>query len=63
MSNSKLPKIVQKYGGNNESGWIQNHCETCGWSGKKHYAYEDYQRTNKKHEGMAHACPKVGFES
>ena len=36
--------IKRVFGGSDESGWIRLDC-SCGWSSRKCYAYEDYQRT------------------
>ena len=36
-------KLTRKTGGRMETGWIQPVC-TCGWEGRKEYAYNDYQK-------------------
>lgn len=46
-------KIRRKFGGSEEMSWIQSVC-SCGWEGQKHYAYNDYQRTNLKQEQSNH---------
>ncbi|GGO89181.1 hypothetical protein GCM10011348_46330 [Marinobacterium nitratireducens] len=46
-------KITREFGGEREMGWIQPVC-TCGWKGKKHYAYNDYQHSNAREEGDHH---------
>lgn len=46
-------EIKKHYGGREEMSWIQAEC-SCGWSGKKHYAYNDYQRSNLKEEIHKH---------
>ena len=46
-------KISREYGGENEMSWIQPTC-SCGWKGKKHFAWNDYQRTNIKAEISEH---------
>ena len=53
-----MKSISVKRGGENESSWVQNHCKNCGWSGEKHYAFEDYQMTSRQRESLAHECPK-----
>lgn len=49
----KQHTIKRNFGGKAESGWIQPYC-TCGWTGQKHYAYEDYQHTNCQQESQKH---------
>lgn len=46
-------RIHKEYGGKAETSWVQAHC-SCGWSGKKHYAYEDYQHSNCTEEAARH---------
>jgi len=46
-------------GGSAELAWIQNHCRVCGWVGKQHYAYENYQHVNCKEERHGHKCMPV----
>lgn len=46
-------KLKRKFGGSNETSWIQSKC-SCGWIGKKHYAYNDYQHSNLKNEASKH---------
>lgn len=46
-------KTSRKYGGENEMSWIQPTC-LCGWEGKKHFAWNNYQRTNVKAEISKH---------
>ena len=46
-------EIKRKYGGEKELSWIQPTC-SCGWEGSKHYAWNDYQRTNIKKEIHKH---------
>ena len=46
-------EIKRNYGGENEMSWIQPVC-SCGWEGKKHYAWNDYQHTNVKKEIHKH---------
>lgn len=41
-------------GGDGPVSWIQNHCDKCGWTGQKHYAYSDYQHTDAMHERLDH---------
>lgn len=55
LGDSKMAdhKIRRKYGGENEMSWIQPVC-SCGWKGKKHFAWNDYQRTNVKVEISEH---------
>lgn len=45
--------LTRKYGGENITGWIQPTC-SCGWEGRKEYAYEDYQHTNVKEQESDH---------
>ena len=49
-------------GGRDETGYLQNHCNKCDWSGQKHYAYNDYQHSNCKDERSEHRskCGNVG---
>lgn len=46
-------KLNRNYGGSNEAGWIQPTC-SCGWRGKKEFAYNDYQRRNVMQQEVAH---------
>ena len=46
-------EIKRNYGGENEMSWIQPVC-SCGWEGKKHFAWNDFQRTNVKAEISSH---------
>lgn len=46
-------EIKRKYGGSEELSWIQPYC-SCGWEGKKHFAYNDYQHSNIKAEITKH---------
>ena len=46
-------KLKRHYGGRNEMSWIQSEC-SCRWVGEKHYAWNDYQRTNVKKEWAEH---------
>lgn len=46
-------EISKDYGGRNEMSWIQAKC-SCGWVGEKHYAWQDFQRTNLKREIANH---------
>ncbi len=46
-------KLDRHYGGSREMSWIQSEC-SCGWIGEKHYAYNDYQRTNLNIEWSKH---------
>ena len=46
-------ELKRCYGGKDEMSWIQSMC-SCGWVGKKHYAWNDYQRTNLKNEWAEH---------
>lgn len=43
-----------EFGGQREMGWMMPVC-SCGWSGRKYYAYEDYQHTMAREEGYRHA--------
>ena len=54
-------EIRRKYGGENEMSWIQPTC-SCGWKGKKHFAWNDYQRTNVKKEIGKHRIKQVGHK-
>jgi hypothetical protein len=42
-------------GGKRESSFMQPTC-SCGWVGDKHYAYEDYQRTEANKQFSRHEC-------
>lgn len=46
-------ELTIERGGRAEMGWLQNKC-SCGWTGKKHYAYNDYQHTNAREEAARH---------
>lgn len=46
-------KLTRNFGGKNELSWKQPIC-SCGWKGKKHYAYNDYQHSNLKDEENKH---------
>lgn len=37
------------YGGQDIEGWIQYSC-SCGWTGQKHYAHNDFQHSNAREE-------------
>ena len=45
--------IKREHGGSAESGWIMPTC-SCGWRGRKEYAYNDYQYTNAKEQEAEH---------
>jgi len=45
-------EITRQSAGTNEMGWIQNCC-SCGWKGKKYYAYDDFQYTLCRQENTA----------
>ena len=45
--------ITRKTGGHYESSWMQPIC-SCGWEGKKHYAYDDYQHSEYSKEVKNH---------
>jgi len=42
-----------EHGGRGITSWITPVC-SCGWSGQRHYAYDDYQHTNAKEEFERH---------
>ena len=44
-------------GGPSPMGFIQNHCDRCGWVGAKHYAHNDCRHSNCKEERVKHDCP------
>lgn len=46
-------EIMRLQGGHKETSWIQPAC-SCGWFGKKEYAYNDYQHTNVKEDIQEH---------
>lgn len=46
-------KLTLKTGGRMEMGWIQPVC-TCGWEGRKEYAYNDYQHSNVREQEGEH---------
>lgn len=46
-------KITRTFGGQMEMSWIQSVC-TCGWKGRKEYAYNDYQRSNVRELELEH---------
>jgi hypothetical protein len=46
-------EINREFGGKNELSWKQLIC-SCGWKGKKHYAYNDYQFSNLRAEENEH---------
>lgn len=43
-----------------ERFYLENHCNKCGWIGKRRYAYDDYQHFHCKFERQEHrkACRK-----
>jgi len=45
--------ITRESGGKFESGWVQPKC-SCGWVGRKEYAYNDWQMTNVKDQEDNH---------
>jgi len=45
--------LKRRSGGQRESGWIQPVC-SCGWEGRKEYAYEDYQHSNVRDQEVEH---------
>ena len=45
--------IKKETGGKNESSWILPSC-SCGWIGRKEYAYNDWQHTNVKEQIQEH---------
>lgn len=50
-------------GGEDFNSWIQPTC-ACGWVGRQHFAYSDYQHTNAHQELIAHKrnCKGVAEE-
>lgn len=45
--------LVREKGGLGEESWIQPTC-SCGWVGRKEYAYNDWQMTNVSEQEREH---------
>ena len=55
--------LQRKHGGTYELSWIQPTC-SCGWEGRKEFAYNDYQHSNvieqeEQHVRTAHRAEKM----
>ena len=42
------------------TSYIENYCKACGWTGKHHYASNDYQLSNCTDERIDHAYTCTG---
>lgn len=52
-------KLKRNEGGEGMMGWIQPKC-SCGWEGRKEYAYGDYQYTNVQAQEKWHLKEATG---
>lgn len=51
--NTTEHKLHRETGGEGMYEWIQPTC-SCGWVGRKEYAYNDYQHTNVTEQEQEH---------